>query len=191
MEHVKTTSIYQCMRTLKCVLKQKVQIWGPFEKMSARGAGNISKEKNLTKLTFCEETKLKQKEKCEFSLTFYILILLWFVFCYLTFKWNNKQNRKATLTTDDTQAVCVWCVHPVLTAPFIPLCCRETLAAWRCAGMTPCRTAPGRWWLWRNCSTARRSTSGTLSGKSRSSNHSTTKTSSNIKESVTVQVRTR
>ncbi|XP_054612501.1 tyrosine-protein kinase JAK2a isoform X4 [Dunckerocampus dactyliophorus] len=35
---------------------------------------------------------------------------------------------------------------------------RATSAAWRCAGTTPCRTARGRWWRSRSCSTARPST---------------------------------
>lgn len=44
---------------------------------------------------------------------------------------------------------------------------RVTLAVWRCADTTHSRTTLGRLWLWRSFSTARQSTCGTLSGRSR------------------------
>lgn len=65
---------------------------------------------------------------------------------------------------------------------------RGTLGVWRCAAMTPFRTTRGKWWLWRSCSTAPRSTCETLSGRLKSSSLSSMKTSLNTKAFVTAQV---
>lgn len=65
---------------------------------------------------------------------------------------------------------------------------REILAAWRCADTIHFRTTPARSWPWKNCSTGPQNTFETLSGKLRSWNLCSTRTSSSTKVSATAQV---
>lgn len=78
----------------------------------------------------------------------------------------------------------------LLHVPCVCVCVyRGTLAVWRSVVMTRCRITLARSWRWRSCSTAPPNTCVTLSGRSRSSNRYSTRTSSSTKECVTLQVR--